>query len=142
MTPWVLLVEDSIADRELLQEAWRRSGVGARLETAGDGCEAYDRLERLVDQRRELPVVVLTDLKMPRMDGAELLRRVRDLKGTRTLPVVVLSSSQEPEDVHRCYRLGANGFVVKPASGRLGSDALNALATFWVEVNRRPDEVA
>ena len=142
MSAWVLLVEDNPADQELLHAAWRRARTSTRLELADDGAEAFDRLAALVADGGELPVLVLTDLRMPRMDGVELVRRLRGHPGTTSLPVVVLSSSQEPEEVDRCYRSGANAFVVKPIGGRVDPRAVDAIATFWSELNLRPPEVA
>src|SRR6516162_11523225 len=98
----ILLVEDNPNDAELTLRALRKSDIGARLVIARDGAEA---LEYLLSGRPK-PKVVFLDLKLPKIDGIEVLRRVRSEERTRSLPIVVLTSSQEERDINECYKLG------------------------------------
>src|SRR5579871_6677815 len=102
----ILLVEDNPNDAELTLRALRKSDIGARLAVARDGAEA---LEYLLSNRPR-PKVVFLDLKLPKIDGLEVLRRVRADDRTRSLPVVVLTSSQEERDISECYKLGVNSY--------------------------------
>lgn len=106
----ILLVEDNPNDAELTQRALKKSDLGARLAIARDGAEA---LEYLLSNRPR-PKVVFLDLKLPKIDGIEVLRRVRAEERTHSLPIVVLTSSQEERDINECYKLGVNSYVVKP----------------------------
>src|SRR5437870_1855468 len=106
----ILLVEDNPSDAELTQRALRKSELGARLAVARDRAEA---LEYLLSSRPR-PKVIFLDLKLPKIDGIEVLRRVRADERTKSIPVVVLTSSQEERDISECYKLGVNSYVVKP----------------------------
>jgi two-component system response regulator len=110
--PPILLVEDNADDLELTQLALREAKVANALVVARDGVEALDLLFR--DAAPLRPVVVLLDLKLPRVDGLQVLERIRSDARTRDLPVVVLTSSDEEEDRHRSYALHANSYVRKP----------------------------
>src|SRR5215470_9920649 len=104
----ILLVEDNPNDAELTQRALKKSDIGARLAIARDGAEA---LAYLLSNRPK-PKVVFLDLKLPKIDGIEVLRRVRSDDRTRSIPVIVLTSSQEERDIKECYRRGVNSYVV------------------------------
>src|SRR6516164_4429901 len=106
----ILLVEDNPNDAELTLRALRKSDIGARLVIARDGAEA---IEYLLSNRPK-PKVIFLDLKLPKIDGIEVLRRTRNDSRTRSVPVVVLTSSQEERDITACYALGVNSYVVKP----------------------------
>src|ERR1700751_5728852 len=106
----ILLVEDNPNDAELTQRALKKTNLEAKLMIARDGAEA---LEVLLSQRAK-PKVIFLDLKLPKIDGIEVLRRVREDDRTRSIPVVVLTSSHEERDITECYRLGVNSYVVKP----------------------------
>src|ERR671931_1292749 len=114
----VLLVEDNPDDRDLALRAFQRHDLGGAVEVAADGQAALDYLHRPGPDRqlRPLPDVVLLDLKLPKVDGLEVLRRIRASDRTRLLPVVMLTSSAEEQDLVQSYSLGANSYVRKPVS--------------------------
>lgn len=130
----ILLVEDNPNDAELTLRALRKSDVGARLAIARDGAEA---LEYLLSNRPR-PKVVFLDLKLPKIDGIEVLRRVRADERTHSIPVVVLTSSQEERDISECYKLGVNSYVVKPVEFDKFYKAVGDLGTYWLVLNKSP----
>ncbi len=130
----ILLVEDNPSDAELTQRALRKSELGARLAIARDGAEA---LEYLLSNRPR-PKVIFLDLKLPKIDGIEVLRRVRSDDRTRSIPVVVLTSSQEERDIKECYKLGVNSYVVKPVEFDKFYRAVGDLGTYWLVLNKSP----
>jgi two-component system response regulator len=137
----VLLVEDDRDEVEIALRALGRSGVDAHVEVARDGHEALETLGLEPDgsDPAAAPDVVFLDLKMPRVDGFEVLRRMRADPRTADLPVVVLSRSDRHEDVQRSYDLGANSVLVKRFDPR-GPGAYFAEAVrYWVELNRAPE---
>ena len=130
----ILLVEDNPNDAELTLRALRKTDIGARLAIARDGAEA---LEYLLSDRK-LPKVVFLDLKLPKIDGMEVLRRIRADERTRSIPVVVLTSSQEERDITECYRLGVNSYVVKPVEFDKFYKAVGELGLYWLVLNKSP----
>lgn len=130
----ILLVEDNPNDAELTQRALKKSDLGARLAIARDGAEA---LEYLLSSRPR-PKVVFLDLKLPKIDGIEVLRRVRAEERTRSLPIVVLTSSQEERDINECYKLGVNSYVVKPVEFDKFYKAVGDLGMYWLVLNKSP----
>ena len=134
----VLLVEDDPDEISVALRALDRAGIDAAVEVATDGVEALERLgiEPPAQVASPPPQVVFLDLKMPRVDGWEVLRRIRDDPRTAAVPVVVLSSSDRSEDVERSYRLGANSFLQKhfdpSGPGRYFAQAVR----YWLELNR------
>lgn len=136
----ILLVEDDRAEVEVAVRALDRAGIDARVEVASDGLEALERLGLEPDggARPLAPRVVFLDLKMPRIDGWEVLRRIRGHPRTAEVPVVVLSSSDRPEDIARSYALGANSFLRKRFDPRGPGTYLAEAARYWVELNRSP----
>jgi two-component system, response regulator len=130
----ILLVEDNPNDAELTQRALRKTDIGAQLVIARDGAEALDYL--LSDKTK--PKVIFLDLKLPKIDGIEVLRRVREDDRTRAIPVVVLTSSQEERDINECYRLGVNSYVVKPVEFDKFYRAVGDLGTYWLALNKSP----
>jgi two-component system response regulator len=136
----VLLVEDNVDDRDLTLRAFERHGLGTSVEVASDGEEALRYLfEPSPDGAlRPLPELVLLDLNLPRVDGLEVLRRIRAAERTRTLPVVVLTSSGEEQDLSRSYALGANSYVRKPVSFTEFMDVSRQLGVYWLLLNRTP----
>lgn len=130
----ILLVEDNPNDAELTLRALRKSNLGARLAIARDGAEA---LEYLMGDRPQ-PKVVFLDLKLPKIDGIEVLRRLRSDDRTHSLPVVVLTSSQEERDITQCYKLGVNSYVVKPVEFDKFYKAVGDLGTYWLVLNKSP----
>ena len=131
----ILLVEDSADDEALTLRALRRSKVLNEIEVAHDGVEALALLE---DDGRALPELVLLDLKLPRVDGLEVLKRLRANPRTRLLPVVVLTSSVEERDLADSYALGANSYVRKPVDFAQFSEAVATLGLYWLVLNRPP----
>jgi two-component system response regulator len=129
----ILLVEDDPDDEALTVMALR--GVPATLEVARDGQEAMDYL---TNDGKALPRLVLLDLKLPKIDGLEVLRRIREDDRTRLTPVVVLTSSNAPNDVVASYRLGANSYVRKPVDFDQFSETIRQLGTYWLAVNEPP----
>jgi CheY-like chemotaxis protein len=137
-----LLVEDNPTDAELCIRALKHHNLGDRLIWVKDGAEALDFLfgtGAFADGGpSEGPKVVLLDLHLPKVDGMEVLRRVRADGRTRTIPVVVLTSSKDDRDIAEAYNLGANAFVSKPVEFGAFAHAVAQLGLFWVGVNTPP----
>jgi two-component system response regulator len=148
--PSILLVDDNGDDVAIALRALRRSGLGVEVRTARNGREALDVL-RLAEARpagalapgssppdpgRVRPQVIFLDLKMPHPDGFEVLARLRREDATRAIPVVVVSSSQRPEDIRRSYELGANSYLVKRFDPREPGSYLAEAARYWIELNQ------
>jgi two-component system response regulator len=138
----ILLVEDNPDDEILTLRALRRANVGNDIVVARDGVEALDYLfgtgGHAGRDTRELPHVMLLDLKLPRIDGLEVLRRVRADDRTRVLPVVILTSSIEERDRIEGYRLGANSYVQKPVDFTEFVEAVRQLGLYWLLLNQPP----
>jgi two-component system response regulator len=130
----ILLVEDNPNDAELTQRALRKTDIGARLLIARDGAEAIERV--LTEGLR--PRVIFLDLKLPKIDGMEVLRRIRADERTRQIPVVVLTSSQEERDINESYKLGVNSYVVKPVEFDKFYKTVSDLGTYWLVLNKTP----
>lgn len=140
--PPVLLVDDDFRDVEIMTYLLERA-IDNPVHVARDGQEALDYLlQTIPPQPRQAPAVVLLDLKMPRVDGAEVLERMKRNVDLKRVPVVMMTGSTLPEELERCYALGANAFVSKPT--RLSSlvDGMSALGRFWTLRNRRPGPAA
>jgi CheY-like chemotaxis protein len=136
----ILLVEDSANDIELTLAALEKSRLANPVMVARDGVEALDLLFPRSNANPEdvapvLPAVVLLDIKLPRMDGLEVLERIKRHPGTRSVPVVMLTSSREEQDLLRSYDLGVNGFVVKPVGYREFFEAIRDIGAFWAVLN-------
>jgi CheY-like chemotaxis protein len=131
----ILLVEDSPADAEMTMRALRRNNLVNRLHWVKDGAEALDYL---FASERLKPKLVLLDLKMPKVDGIEVLRRLKADPATRALPVVVMTSSNEERDVVESYRLGANSYIVKPVEFEAFLETVAKIGLYWVLTNRVP----
>lgn len=138
----LLLVEDNPRDEELTLRALKKGKILNPLVVARDGVEALDYLfgKGIYEGRdpRELPQVVLLDLKLPKVDGLEVLRSLREHELTRMLPVVVLTSSLEEQDIIRSYGLGANSYVRKPVDFVQFIDAVRQLGLYWFILNQSP----
>jgi two-component system response regulator len=128
----ILLVEDNRTDEKLTVRAFTKQAVVNRIDVARDGEEA---LAYLSDVTKPLPAVVLLDLKLPKVDGLEVLRRIRAGGRAQLVPVVVLTSSKEQEDLIRSYSLGANAYVRKPVDFTQFADAAKTLGLFWCLLN-------
>jgi len=141
----ILLVEDSKNDKDLTVAALGESGLANELVWVKDGQEALDYIYRegAFAQRPEgQPAVVLLDLKMPRVDGLQVLAKVKGDPTLKTIPIVVLTSSNEEIDVVRSYGLGVNAYVVKPVGFTEFVSALKDLGVFWAVLNRPPPGTA
>jgi two-component system response regulator len=139
-SPFVLLVEDNADDVALMLRVFARVGVLGQDEivVARDGAQALDFL--FGSGTPLLPKVILLDLKMPRVDGLEVLRRIRADARTRLTPVVVLTSSDEERDVRESYDLGANSYVRKPEDSSQFSEAVTTVGRYWFHFNRKAPE--
>jgi two-component system response regulator len=133
----IMLVEDNQDDEELAMLAFKRSRVLNEVLVARDGVEALDYLIG-PNSLEVLPQVVLLDLKLPKMDGLEVLRRLRADPRTKRLPIVVLTSSSEEEDMIISYDLGANSFVRKPVDFSQFTEAVLQLQMYWLVLNHAP----
>jgi DNA-binding response OmpR family regulator len=132
----ILLVEDNADDEELCVRALRRSHIKNEIVVAHDGVEA---VEYLLDQNAcDRPHLVLLDLKLPRLDGLQVLERLRADARTRTTPVVVLTTSDEQRDLVESYDLGANSYIRKPVDFGQFSEAIRAIGVYWLSLNRQP----
>jgi CheY-like chemotaxis protein len=139
--PDILLVEDDANDAELTLTALEDIRIGNAVVHVSDGEAALDYLfrRRAFDRRPPRhPAVVLLDLKLPRIDGFEVLRTIKGNPRLRAIPVVVLTSSKEEQDLVRCYDLGVNAFVVKPIVFSEFSTAVARLGVFWAVLNEPP----
>jgi two-component system response regulator len=140
--PEILLVEDDPNDLELALRALRRVSGRLNVEVARDGAAALALLlgepDRAPAAVRRNPAAILLDIKLPGVDGIDVLRRLKSAEATRTLPVVMLSSSREARDVATCYELGANSFVVKPGNAQAYEQVVLELCAYWVNRNQPP----
>jgi len=138
----ILLVEDQDDDVELTLRAFARSSVANEIIVVRDGEEALDYLfctgAHAGRDSSRMPMVVLLDLALPKINGLDVLRRIRADQRTHLLPVVMLTSSREEQDVIASYDLGANGFVRKPVDSVEFVEALNSLGLYWLLLNEPP----
>ncbi len=138
----ILLVEDSPRDAELTIRALKERKLANKLFHAKDGAEALDFIfgagkfsKRGADKQ---PKVILLDLKLPKVDGLEVLRRIKDDEMTKMIPVIVLTSSTEEKDVVTSYKLGVNSYITKPVDFDKFADAVAQLGLYWLLLNRPP----
>lgn len=139
----ILLVEDHPKDIELTLEALAEHNLVNRVVVLKDGVEAIDYLRRqgaYAGMPLELPAVILLDIKMPRMDGIEVLENIKSDAVLKTIPVVMLTSSREEPDLQKCYKLGVNAYVVKPVDFNDFFIAVKQLGVFWAVLNEMPRE--
>lgn len=137
----ILLVDDSARDREMALEALASHNLANVVVPLRDGVEALDYLQRRGDfaaRPEGQPVVILLDLKMPRLDGLEVLRVLKGDPALRAIPVVIMTSSREESDLVRSYELGANAYVVKPVRFQDFIEAVRQLGAFWALLNEPP----
>ena len=128
----LLLVEDNPSDEELTLRSLKKHNIVNEVVVARDGVEA---VEYLLDDSKQLPDLVLLDLKLPRLSGLEVLQRIRNEDRTKMLPVVVLTSSSQDEDIVSSYRMGANSYVRKPVRFSDFSEAVRQLGVYWLLIN-------
>jgi len=137
----ILLVEDNPTDAELALRVLRKNNLADNVVWVKDGAVALDFLFRRGDyaaRANSMPRVVFLDLRLPKMDGLEVLQQMRDNEHTRTIPVVVLTSSKEERDIVASYKLGANSFVSKPVAFDEYTNAVAELGRYWLLVNKIP----
>lgn len=135
----ILLVEDNPNDRLLMERAFNKSKLGNSLVTVRDGQEALDYLFGTADSGPQpLPVLVLLDLKLPKVDGLEVLERIRSHARTEMLPVVILTSSREQDDLVNSYKLHVNSYVRKPVDFNEFVDTVQKLGLYWLILNESP----
>jgi two-component system, response regulator len=143
-TKVILLVEDNQDDEELALLAFQKSNIANEVVVARDGAEALDYLFGTGAQTGHdtpvLPQVVLLDLKLPKIDGLEVLKQLRADQRTKRLPVVVLTSSREDQDLIESYDLGANSYVRKPVDFAHFAEAVRQLQMYWLVLNEAPPE--
>jgi len=136
MTKRILLVEDNSTDEKLTVLAFKKCGVSNEIVVVRDGAAALDYLfatgKHADRDATVLPTVILLDLKLPKIDGLEVLRRIRADERTKLVPVVVLTASKEDEDILRSYSLGANAYVRKPVDFSEFAQAAKTLGLFWL----------
>ncbi len=141
-TSVILLVEDNADDEALTLRAFKKSNLRNEVIVARDGVEALDYLfgtgEYEGRDTNVMPHLVLLDLKLPKIDGLEVLQRLRADPRTQLLPVVILTSSREQEDMIKGYSLGANSYVRKPVDFSQFMDAIQQLGLYWLVLNERP----
>ena len=137
----LLLVEDNESDAELTMRALKKGGLANKLLWVKDGEQGLDYLFRrgaFAGREDVAPRLVLLDLKMPRVDGIEVLKAVKADERTRRIPIVVMTSSQEERDVAQTYELGVNSYVVKPVDFAAVADVVRQAGFYWLAINRTP----
>lgn len=138
----ILLVEDNPDDVELTRIAFAEAGASYRLIVVSDGAEAVDYLlargAHAARDPNELPGLVLLDLNLPKLDGREVLQLIRNHPATKTLPVVVLTTSAEPFDVEQAYALGANSYIQKPVGFDRFVEVVRQVGRYWLTINLPP----
>ena len=142
----ILLVEDDMDDAEMTIDAMRKNNLANKLIHMVDGEEALDFLfgtGKFAGRNINLkPRLILLDLKMPKVNGLEVLEQIKQDANTKTIPVVVLTSSKEHPDIEKCYRLGVNSYIVKPVDFPQFSDAVRQLGLYWMSLNQVPAELS
>jgi CheY-like chemotaxis protein len=137
----ILLVEDNPRDAELTSRALRNGGLANKLLWVKDGQEALDYLFRsgnYADRSATTPRLILLDLKMPKVDGLEVLKAAKADERTKRIPIVVMTSSEEERDVAQTYKLGVNSYVVKPVDFNALADFARQAGYYWLAINRTP----
>jgi two-component system response regulator len=137
----ILLAEDNPRDAELTLEAISACNLANPVAVVKDGVEALEYLQyqgKYKSRKKENPAVILMDIKMPRMDGIEVLQAIRTLQDLKLLPVVMLTSSREKTDLQRSYEFGANAYVVKPVNFSEFMDTIKNVSKFWATINELP----
>lgn len=134
----ILLVEDSPMDLDLTMRAFKKSNLANPIEVARDGDEALSWIRRW-EAGEETPVVILLDLKLPKTDGLEVLRRYKSSEAAKKTPLVVLTTSEEDRDIREAYRLGANSYIVKPVAFEKFLEVARQIEIYWLVLNRAPE---
>jgi two-component system, response regulator len=140
----ILLVEDDPKDADLTIMALAEYNLSNRVVHVKDGVEAIEYLKYEGDystREKENPAVILLDIKMPRMDGIEVLNIIKNDDKLKMLPVVILTSSRENPDLQRCYSLGVNAYVVKPVDFKEFVESVRSIGVFWAMINETPSQI-
>ena len=140
----IIIIEDNRDDQELIKRAFRKSGLVADITTINDGAEALDYMHCKGNFKQKpkihLPSLIFLDLKLPKIDGKEVLEEYRKHNQYQLIPVIILSSSGEKKDINDCYRLGANSYIIKPIDYRKFLTHIDKLLAFWCTVNEQYKE--
>ena len=140
----ILLVEDNPTDEALVLRAFKKYNLSARIIVVRDGAEAVDFIfcQGAYKDRdpRDIPQLILLDMKLPKLSGLEVLRQIRANEHTRLLPVIMLTSSKEEQDLMESYRSGANSYVRKPIEYDQFLEAIRELSLYWLKVNEQPPD--
>ena len=138
----ILLVEDNVTDAELIIRALRKINLANNLVHVKDGAEALEFIfatgEYADREMKNVPRVILLDIKMPKVDGIEVLRQIKSNPETKSIPVVIMTSSKEEQDIIKSYELGVNSFVVKPVDFNDFAKAVSELGMYWILTNQPP----
>lgn len=138
----VLLVEDNPQDAELTVRAFKKSNLANNIITIDDGEEAVDFIfcRRKYANRDFIhnPKIILLDVKLPKINGLEILKKIKEDERTKSIPVVIVTSSMEDPDIKTAYELGANSYVVKPVDFESFAEAINKLGLYWLLINKPP----
>ncbi len=134
----MLLIEDNLQDAELAIRVFKKNNLANNLLHLEDGQEALDFIS---NEQNELPKLILLDLKMPRIDGLEVLRNLKTDARTKSIPVVVLTSSKEEKDIIESYELGVNAYIVKPVDFEQFVTAITQVGLFWLVLNQPPVQI-
>lgn len=138
----ILLIEDNPSDIKLTLKALQKHSLANRVTVLKDGAEALDFIYaegKYTDRdNKELPKVIFLDLKLPLIDGIEVLKKLKSEDSTKKIPVVVLTSSKESKDIDMCYKLGVNSYIVKPLDFEKFFESVSNLGLYWVLMNEPP----
>lgn len=134
----ILLIEDNDQDAELTIRAMREYNMGNKIVRLTDGQEAMDYFFSADGKNNEIPRLILLDIKLPGFNGLEVLKQLKSHDSTRTIPVVILTSSTEEKDIQACYQLGVNSYISKPVEFDSFQNTMKTLGMYWLLMNRAP----
>ena len=135
----ILLVEDNPMDLDLTIQAFEENHLANPIEICRDGEEAIDYMEdHYLETDDRLPILILLDLRLPKVDGLDVLREIRQNDVWKKIPVIIMTTSREDKDVNVAYELGANSYIVKPVSFDSFRDVVNQIKTYWLLTNESP----
>lgn len=134
----ILLIEDNDLDAELTMRALREYNMGNKIVRLSDGQEALNYFFSSKDKPNEIPRVILLDLKLPGINGLEVLQQLKSHEFTQAIPVVILTSSTEESDIQTCYHLGVNSYISKPVEFDSFQNTMKTLGMYWLLMNRAP----
>jgi CheY-like chemotaxis protein len=140
----ILLVEDNPLDQELTIEGLSEHKIANKIVTVSDGVEAMEYLKyegKFANREKGNPAIILLDIKMPRMDGIEVLQAIKKDDKLKCIPIIMLTSSREEPDLKKCYELGVNAYVVKPVEFDEFFDVVKNTTIFWLIINEQPPEL-